>query len=278
MSPSALAFDALAERFDERFGAWESVAAQRRAVRAALVARFPAGARLLEIGGGTGEDAAWLEGQGRHVLMTDPSPTMIRVAATKLARTGAPVPIVAAGESLWTVARDAGAAARFPMDGAFSNFAALNCVADLGAVARALSRLVRPGGHLALVLFGTAAIGEVVVQLARGDWRASLRRMRHAQVDARVGGNEFRVHYHSAASVRGSFAPWFGAMRRRGIGVFVPPSAAEPWISGHPRLLWILGQLDRAAARPLAMFGDHVLYELTRTAVAAAPDEAGSSS
>jgi len=274
LSPSALAFDALAERFDERFGAWESVAAQRRAVRAALVGRFPPGARLLEIGGGTGEDAAWLQGEGRHVLLTDPSPTMVRLASAKLARTGAPTPIVAAAESLSLVAHDASVAAMLPMDGAFSNFAALNCVADLREVARPLARLVRPGGHLALVLFGTASLGEVVVQVARGDWRAAFRRMRHADVDARVGGKMFRVHYHSAADVSRAFAPWFGAMRRRGIGIFVPPSAAEPWISGRPRLLRVLEQLDRAAERPLAIFGDHVMYELTRTTVVG-PSEAG---
>ena len=32
LSPAAAAFDAIAPAFDERYGAWESVAAQRRAV------------------------------------------------------------------------------------------------------------------------------------------------------------------------------------------------------------------------------------------------------
>ena len=34
LSPAAEAFDAIAEAFDDRFGSWLSVAAQRRAVRA----------------------------------------------------------------------------------------------------------------------------------------------------------------------------------------------------------------------------------------------------
>ena len=49
------------------------------------------------------------------------------------------------------------------------------------------------------------------------------------------------------------------------IGLFVPPSAAEPWISRHPRLLGLLEALDRGLSRPLAMLGDHVLYRFVRT-------------
>ncbi|HEX6909482.1 MAG TPA: hypothetical protein VF142_03775, partial [Longimicrobium sp.] len=54
LPPAAAAFDTVAPRFDERFGPWRSVAAQRRAVRRHLLAAFPAGAHVLELGGGTG--------------------------------------------------------------------------------------------------------------------------------------------------------------------------------------------------------------------------------
>ncbi len=52
LSPAASAFDAIAPVFDSRFGSWASVAAQRRAVRAALLQQFPPGGRILEVGGG----------------------------------------------------------------------------------------------------------------------------------------------------------------------------------------------------------------------------------
>jgi hypothetical protein len=61
-------------------------------------------------------------------------------------------------------------------------------------------------------------------------------------------------------------APDFRLRARKGIGVAVPPSAAEPWISQHPRLLDALERADRAIARPLAALGDHVLYRFERTA------------
>jgi hypothetical protein len=59
--------------------------------------------------------------------------------------------------------------------------------------------------------------------------------------------------------------PWFALERREGVGVFVPPSAAEPWISSHPRLLALLEAADRLAGRPLAALGDHIIYRFIRT-------------
>ena len=263
LPPAALAFESIAERFDERFGAWESVSAQRRAVRSVLARAFPRGARILELGGGTGEDALWLARQGYEVTLTDPSPSMVRIAAGKLRPLGLPAPRVAAAERLGELAREPGRL----YDGAFSNFAALNCVLDLATVGRGLAPLVRPGGRAMLVIFGVYSPGEWIVQLLKRDWRAAMRRFSRHAVHARLGGREFFVRYHRRADVERAFAPWFRLESRRGIGVFVPPSAAEPWITRQPRLLAALERIDRIVGRPLATFGDHVLYTLVRTDV-----------
>src|SRR5206468_3724048 len=128
-----------------------------------------------------------------------------------------------------------------------------------------LARLVRPGGVLALVVFGTLSPGEIVTQLIRRDSKAAVRRFTRGDVAARISGKEFTVRYHTASDIARDFAPHFRLVRRRGIGVFVPPSAAEPWITAHPRLLRGLELLDRLVAAPCAPFGDHVLYVLKRT-------------
>lgn len=257
LSPAALAFDAAAEGFDSRFGGWASVAAQRRAVRRALLEAFPPGARVLEVGGGTGEDALWLARRHRHVLLTDASPAMVRVAAAKLAGTSARA-AVSPAEALEALDEP-------PFDGAFSNFAALNCAASLEPVARGLARCVRPGGAVLLVLFGPLPPGEVVVEALRGRFGACLRRRARGPVAARLGGRAFAVRYHRPREVARAMRPWFRPVRRRGIGVFVPPSAAEPWITRHPRLLAGLEALDRCVSRPLALLGDHVLYHFVRS-------------
>lgn len=274
LPPAALAFDAVAERFDERFGEWRSVAAQRRAVRAALADAFPAGARVLEVGGGTGEDALWLAARGRDVTLTDASPSMVRVAAAKLAAQPNARARVVPAEALEGWAIDRESAGLEPFDGVFSNFAGLNCVPDLAPVARGLARLVRPGGAALLVLFGPFAPGEVIVESLRGRPRSAFRRLRSGEVPARLGGRDFVVRYHRPAQVARVMAPWFRPVLRRGIGVFVPPSAAEPWISRHPGLLRALDALDRVAGRPLALLGDHVLFHFERTAHPA-PEPAG---
>jgi SAM-dependent methyltransferase len=269
LSGAVQAFDSVAESFDARFGEWRSVAAQRDAVRTELLRAFPRGARILEIGGGTGEDAVWLARRGRIVLLTDASPSMVRVARDKLRAHAAPPPLALAAEELTTLADERDAAGFTPFDGAFSNFAALNCVSDLVPVARGLARLLRPGARALLVLFGTASPGELAVQLARGDTAAAFRRLSRGEVSARLGGHAFVVRYHRSRDLRRAMSPWFRLVTRRGIGVFVPPSAAEPWISRHPRLLSAMATADRAASRPLALLGDHILFELERTAVPA---------
>jgi SAM-dependent methyltransferase len=269
LSPSIQAFDAVAARFDARFGAWRSVAAQRRQVRAQLERAFPHGAGVLEIGGGTGEDALWLAARGREVLLTDGAPSMVRVAREKLRQQRGPEPRVFSAEGIGHLAAERELVGAEPFDGAFSNFAALNCVERLDAFAAGLARLLRPGAPALLVLFGTRCPGELVVQLLRGDARAARRRRERGPVPARLGGREFTVWYHTSADVQRAMAPWFTLRRRVGIGVFVPPSAAEPWISEHPALVRMLEAMDRVASGALAPLGDHVLYWLERTALAA---------
>jgi SAM-dependent methyltransferase len=264
LRPAALAFDAIAPTFDARFGAWRSVAAQRRAVRTALLRAFPKGGRILELGGGTGEDAAFLAQYGFNMFLTDPSPAMVELAKAKLAPLGAQAEISAA-EDMEAFATNHLSSGGALFDGAFSNFAPLNCVIDLGPVARGLARLLKPGAPAMLVLFGTFCPGEMVVEVLRGRPHLALRRCKRNEAPAKLAKREFQIVYHRRAAIRRAFAPWFALEKSLGIGVTVPPSAAEPWISQRPRVLTGLETLDRLLSRPLAPLGDHVLYQLRRT-------------
>ena len=263
LRPSALAFDAIATGFDQRFGLWQSVTAQRRVVRSALLQAFPARGRILELGGGTGEDAAFLAERGFNVFLTDPSPTMVAVAKEKLEPFGGQV-AVASGEEMEIFAHEhlVGGSPRF--EGAFSNFAPLNCVADLRPVARGLFDLLNPGAPLLLVVFGIFCPAEMVTEVLRGRPHLAFRRLNRGEVAARLSRREFRVTYHRRAELIRAFSPWFTLEKRLGVGVTVPPSAAEPWISRHPGVLAMMEALDRVLARPLAVFGDHILYQFRR--------------
>ena len=264
LRPAALAFDAIAAAFDERFGAWNSVSAQRRAVRSALLLAFPERGRILEIGGGTGEDAMFLAQRGLEVFLTDPSPAMVSVAEKKLRPLGGKAALAAA-EEMESFAEEHFATDGPLFDGCFSNFAPLNCVADLQPLAGSLARLLKPGAPALLVFFGTFCPGEMITEVLRGRPGLALRRCWRGEAPARVAGREFRVVYHRRADLIRAFSPWFTLEGRLGIGVTVPPSAAEPWISRHPHLLAAMESLDHLLARPLAVLGDHVLYRFRRT-------------
>ena len=261
---AARAFDAVAPQFDARFGSWQSVAAQRRAVRRRLLATLPIKARVLELGGGTGEDAVWMAQQGFEVLLTDASPAMVREAGAKLAPYGARAEVAAAEDLPGFAAEHLRRGGR-PFDAAFSNFAPLNCVEDLAPVARGLAALIRPGGDAMLVLFGCHSPGEMITEALRGRPRQALRRLASGPRPARIGAANFTIVYHRGRAVKNAMAPWFRLKWRIGIGVFVPPSAAEPWISRHPRFLGMLETVDRLLERPLAGLGDHILYQFERT-------------
>ena len=266
LRPAALAFDSVAPTFDSRFGSWSSVAAQRRAVRAALLRRFPPRSRVLEVGGGTGEDATFLAERGFEVLLTDPSPTMVKLAQEKLAPLGSAAQI-AAGEEMEDFADRYLVTKRPLFEGVFSNFAPLNCVVDLKPVASGLARLLKPGAAAMLVLFGTCCPGEMMVELLSGRPDQALRRRKSGSVPARLAKRDFQVVYHRNSEIVGAFAPWFVLEKRIGIGVAVPPSAAEPWISNQLRLLAAMEKIDRILAGALAMLGDHVLYQFRRTEI-----------
>ena len=280
LPPAVRAFDQTAPRFDERFDPWRSVAAQRRAVRRYLQRTFPPGSRILELGGGTGDDALFLLERGYDVTLTDGSPAMVERASGKVRRAGyeeAPVERLVL-EELGRYGRRRSAEGRPAFDGVFSNFAAFNCVPDLGAVARPLAGVLRSGAACILVVFGPCSIGEVVVELIRGRPAAAVRRFRKGPAPARIGAEHFQVWYPRPRDFADAFAPWFRLKRVRGVGILVPPSAAEPWISRLPRVVRAMEAADRVLSAPLAPLADHVLLHLERTDVradlGASPDTA----
>ena len=264
-----VAFDAVASAFDERYGSWKSVACQRRAVRRLMSRAFAPGSRLLELAGGTGEDAIYLAERGCRVHLTDGAPAMVARAACKVRASSVQDLISVDHLLLEDVEAWAAEQAAASFDGAYSNFAAFNCVDDLRSVFRGLARVVAPGGAVVVVVFGPLAPGEILVELLRGRPASALRRRRRGEVPARLGGADFTVRYPRPRTLAHTASPWFRLERTRGIGVFVPPSGAEPEISRHPGLLRLLEFLDGVAWTPLAILGDHVALQFRRGDVAA---------
>lgn len=262
MSSKVRAFDALAATYDASFTATPLGTLLREAVWRRLDVRFSAGDRVLELACGTGEDAVHLAGRGVRIVATDASAGMVETARRKAAAAGVdgsvevhhlPAEELAAGEAL------AG-----PFDGAFSDFGGLNCVADLGAVSRALARRLRPGAPAVLCVMGPLVPWEWAWYLRQGEFGKAFRRLR-------PGGVAWRgltVRYPSIRRLRRAFAPDFRTLRTSAVGALLPPTYVEDWIRRHPRLLTGLARWERRFERlpPLPWLADHYLIELEKRA------------
>lgn len=249
-SSRAVAFDGLARGYDAQF----TSTALGRTLRTMAWHRFErsfAGREyLLDIGCGTGEDAIHLAQSGHRVLATDASLQMLRIAAHKAERAGCADRI----RFLWLPMEKLGALAGEKFDGVYSNFGAINCAQDFGALAQDLARLVQPGAPVCLVVMGRYVPWEWAWYLARGDLATACRRLQRGGLSWRG----MRIRYPAPATLARSFHPHFDASDVEPLGFALPGSYAAPLLECRPRLLSLLTRFERIARwRWLAAFADH---------------------
>jgi SAM-dependent methyltransferase len=264
-SPAQTApFDHIAETYDEVFTDSPIGRAQRAAVWRALDCRFRPGQHILELNCGTGLDAAHLVERGVKVLACDAAPRMIEVAKRRRNAMG---PGTSADLRVLATERIAELEGEGLFDGAFSNFGGLNCVEDLGAVARNLGRLLRPGATALLCMMGRSAAWEIAWYLGQGKPRKALRRFQRGGAIGRLAeGVTVQVYYPSVRGMARIFAPDFKLVRLKGIGITVPPSYMSKLAQRFPRVLHALAQVDsRVSGLPvLRSLADHILLEFQR--------------
>jgi ubiquinone/menaquinone biosynthesis C-methylase UbiE len=260
-------FDAIADRYDEIFTSSRIGQAQRASVWKELEKAFHPGDRVLEIGCGTGVDACFLAERGVTVVACDNSSRMIEVAARRVAdarKHSFVQPQVLAAEEIGNLEGDGS------FDGAFSNFGALNCVEDLGTLARNLGRLLRPRATALLCLMGPCCLWEVGWYLAQGDPRKAFRRLRRGGVTAQLAdAPPVHVHYPTVQTLKRTFAPEFRLKSFKGIGVTVPPSYVEPWVRRFPGVLQVGVRVDSMLGRcpGIRVLADHILLKFERDAL-----------
>jgi hypothetical protein len=153
-------------------------------------------------------------------------------------------------------------------NGAFSNFGALNCLADLRRLALDLARLLQPGSIALLGWMGSCCLWEMVWYLTHGKPDKAFRRWRRKGARARLADGAFvDVYYPPLKLLARTFAPEFHLTSFQGIGVAVPPSYLEPWARRHPRLFELCRRADSHLGRRVGLrtLGDHVLVRFERT-------------
>ena len=258
MTAAAYAFDALAADYDAQFTASTIGRLMRQAVWRRLDTRFHAGDRVLELNCGTGEDAVYLGQRGVQVLATDQSSAMVQITRQKVAQAG----LVEQVQVQQLALEHLHELEALPFGGALSNFGGLNCVADVGVVAHALARHLRPGAVAVLCVMGPMVPWEWLWFLARGQPAQAFRRLH-------PGGIVWRgltIRYPSIRRLRRAFAPAFRPQRISAIGALLPPPYTEHWTARHLWLLERLNQWERGLETlwPLPWLADHYLVEFVR--------------
>ena len=259
------AFDRLAAHYDQDFTESRIGRAQRNSVWQVLLRTFHANDNILELNCGTGEDALFLASNGMSVFGCDASQHMIFQAEQRLKDKDPAPPVVFCHLPTERIA-ELDPSVKF--DGVFSNFSGLNCVAELAVVADNLSKLTKAGGSLVLCLSTRFCLVEMLYFLSIGQPQKSLRRCK-GRSQASLEGAPLTVYYPSLRQLCDSFAPCFRLRSVQGIGVAIPPSYLEPWVSRHPRFFRLLCRLEALLARSpvLRSTGDHVLLSFERISI-----------
>lgn len=266
-TPMTAPFDAVADEYDARFTNSLIGRAQRASVWLEMDRLFRPGQRVLDINCGTGVDARYLCSRGIRVVACDVSPEMISVARRWLGKSTYRGRIdlrILAIEQIGQLENEG------LHDGVLSNFAGLNCVADLRCVARDLARLVRPGGRVILCLFGRFCLWEMLWYTLQGDFKKAFRRLRGEAVAANIApGHSVLIRYPSVGSLRRDFAAHFRLVSWKGAGIVVPPSYLEPWAERFARLFKFAAKIDPflGPCPGFRTLADHVVVVLERVAV-----------
>ena len=263
MGTSIAAFDRAAPSYDRTFTDTRLGRELRSLVWERLAALFSSGDHVLELNCGTGEDACWLASRGVRVTATDGSKAMLALAERKARERRS-------GESILFRPLDLAAphalATSGSFDGVLSNFGGINCVDELGPLAEALVRCVRPAAPVVFVAMGPLCLWELTASLMRLDPGGAFQRLTKGESTARVADVPVSVSYRWPKELARSFEPGFRVERLSALGWALPPSLWSSALETRPRLLATMAGLERSLRhfRPLAYLGDHYVLELRR--------------
>ena len=234
-------WDTAAETYVQDFSGTGIGETRRHAVWRRLDKIFSPGQKLLELNCGTGIDAVHLAERGIQLVACDISSRMIELALQLSASTDTSELIdfrVLPNEEIGSLKGEN------VFDGAFSNFCGLNCVEDLPAVVRELTRLVRPEARVLLCMIGRFVPWEIAWFMAHGEPGKALRRLRRSSFRSSDPGTVC-IQCPSVREIARVMSPAFRLQRWSGVGIAVPPTYTENRMQHFPRMIKGLAGIDR---------------------------------
>jgi SAM-dependent methyltransferase len=263
---TAMAFEAVAADYDRDFGDNPLARRMRERVWQEMFSRLPAPATVLDVGCGTGIDAAELALRGHRVVALDDAPAMLQEVHKKqeLFRLGENLKIHRVDLNDPLARRRL--FARVDPDAVLANFGVLNCIRDLRGLAKELGELLLPGGLVFAVVMGKLCLWDLLYHGLRFRPRRALARLLPGVVEVPVAGQAVPVRYYRPVRFCRLFAPWFRPLAQLGLGAFLPPPYLADRIAERPGLTRRLEGLEERWGRrwPAPLIADHFLVVLER--------------
>jgi SAM-dependent methyltransferase len=261
-------FDAAAARYDVEEQDNRAFAHMRARSYLQLRKAFSSNARLIDLGSGTGTEAARLAAGGAELALVDTSSRLLGLAEIKVRSARAHgllgvhlLPARRVGELV-------GVYGRASFDGGYSSLGPLNCEPTLEPVATGLATLIRPGGTLVLSIINRLCAVEMVWFALHGQWSAARRRWSGPVAAAayRGGPRDVTTWYYSRSQIERAFGATFSTEFVEALPLLWPPTNLDSLVRRFPKLYAVLDPLDRQLSRwPLLRdLGDHVLLRLRR--------------
>jgi ubiquinone/menaquinone biosynthesis C-methylase UbiE len=257
------AFSKQAPLFDALYGPDTIIQYKRKRVRDHVLKFLNPGSSILELNAGTGEDAIFFAQQGHRVHATDISPGMLQVLEQKAAGQQVEGRI---SQEQCSYTQLENLTNQGPYDFIFSNFAGLNCTNELDKVLDSFSWLLKPGGHVTLVVLPKFCLWEFLL-LFKGSFKTAFRRFSGKKgTSAHVEGTYFHCWYYNPSFIRKYLREGFDRVSLEGLCTIVPPSYFENFAQNHPRLYQSLVKKENRwkAAWPWRVTGDYFIITLQK--------------
>jgi ubiquinone/menaquinone biosynthesis C-methylase UbiE len=210
------AYDAIAAGYDEqvRGDDW-----MRRKLHGHFRRVFSPGARVLDVGCGTGLDAVFLASRGIHVVGIDASSEMIQQLRQRVINEfprGQIDSYVMEIEALSNLREQS-------FDGIIAAFASLNSLPNLTRFSADAAQLVRPGGRMVLHMLNRFSLWEFLGCMWRGDFQAARRVGRATQRPFFIGGQSVAHSIYFPREAYACFRPDFHLREVYSLGAVRPP-------------------------------------------------------
>jgi len=256
------AFNRQAPVFDELYIPNGIIKYKRQRVRDHVMHFLKPGNSILELNCGTGEDAVYFADNGFNIHATDLSAQMLAILNNKIQKRGYQKLITTENISYHDLLRISN---KGPYDLIFSNFGGLNCTDKLKDVLASFDPLLKPGGHVCLVIISRFCLWEFLLMF-KGKFKTAFRRFfARKGRKAHIEGEYFQCWYYNPSYVLKNMKN-YQLVSLEGLCTLVPPSYIELFTEKHPLLFEYLQKKEQKwkSLWPWRSIGDYFIITLKK--------------